>query len=231
VGIRWADGRRNADTGGCVAEPTAAVSQEHRSRGARRSYTRPTVPLVALIPADQAPLLTASFYAAGDPGPITATLAHVPELVAPALAFLGPVLGASSIDFRTKEIVILRTSVLLGCRYCIDTHTPIAAASGLSVEEVRALRNEPGFDVDAHFLASGERLLIDWIDAVATGRGAVPTAVGERVQAHYADAEIVELTLLVGATMLLNRYASALQLPVGADAIARLSAAGFERTP
>jgi alkylhydroperoxidase family enzyme len=33
---------------------------------------------------------------------------------------------------------------------------------------------------------------------------------------HFNEAEVVELTMLVGATIMLNRYATALELPVAA---------------
>ena len=105
------------------------------------------MPVVDPISLEQAPLLARPFYAGGDPGPIAATLAHVPELVELALPFLGAVLSPSSIPFRTKEIVILRTSCVMACRYCIDSHTPVALDAGLTVAQTRALRDEPGYTV------------------------------------------------------------------------------------
>jgi len=41
---------------------------------------------------------------------------------------------------------------------------------------------------------------------------------------HWADHEIVELTLLIGATLMLNRFATALELPTAPDVLARLGA-------
>ena len=38
----------------------------------------------------------------------------------------------------------------------------------------------------------------------------------------------VELTNTIGVTMLLNRFCSALELPVGDDTLARLASGGFE---
>jgi AhpD family alkylhydroperoxidase len=187
------------------------------------------VTLVEPIAAEQAPLLARPFYAGGDPGPITATLAYVPELLEVALPFIGAVLSPSAIDFRTKEIVILRTSALLACRYCIDSHTPVALDSGLTDPQVRALRNEPGNVLDEVFTDERDRALVSWVDAVATGRGPIASGIATRAAASFRDHEMVELTLLVGTTLLLNRYASALQLPVGDGTVARLAADGFER--
>lgn len=194
-----------------------------------RSTASPERPLgsgsvVELLGASDAPLLARPFYAGGDPGPIVASLAHVPELLEPALPFIGATLGASSMSFRTKEIVILRTSVLLGCRYCVASHTPVALDSGLSHREVHALRNEA--PIDEAFTTTRDRVLIAWTDAVA-GNGAVPDALTEEVRAAFEDHEIVELTLLVGCTLLLNRYATALRLPVGEATIQRLDAEGM----
>jgi AhpD family alkylhydroperoxidase len=185
--------------------------------------------IVDVVGPDQAPLLAQPFYAGGDPGPITATMAHVPELLDVALPFIGAVLSPSSIDFRTKEIVILRTSCVMGCRYCIDSHTPVALDSGLSMEQVRALRDEPGFDVNEVFISVRDRALIRWTDDVGGGKGPVAEEAGAGMKTAFEQHEIVELTLLIATTLLLNRYATALQLPVGDGTIERLAADGFRR--
>lgn len=86
---------------------------------------------VRLLGADQAPLLARAYYAEGDPGPIVAALAQVPELLEVVMPFLGTAFGPTAIPWRTKEIVILRTSSQLDCRYCIQSHTTVALDAGL----------------------------------------------------------------------------------------------------
>lgn len=186
-------------------------------------------PRVRLLPAEQAPLLTRPFYAGGDPGPMVTALAQVPELAELAVPFIGRTLAASSIPFRTKEIVILRTSVLLSCRYCVDSHTPVAGEAGLSRDEVAALRTlptgaEPG---DELFADPAERALLGWIEAVAGGPGSVPQPAADRLAAHFEDHEIVELTLLIATTMMLNRFCTSLQLPTTPETTARLAEEGW----
>ena len=182
---------------------------------------------VQLIQSDQAPLLARPFYGGeGTQSPITASLAHVPEVLEVTLPFIGKVLGPSAINARTKEIVIVRVSALLECRYCVQTHTAIALDSGLERDEVLALRGETA--LDPSFPDPRERALIAWSDAVALGHGAVEPAVRDALREHVEDPDVVELTLLVGATMMLNRYCSALELPTGDAALARLAHAGLE---
>jgi len=93
---------------------------------------------VQLIEADQAPLLARVYYADGDPGPIVGALAQVPELLTVALPFIGTALGPSAIGWRTKEIVIVRTSALQQCRFCVQTHTVVALDAGLDRDQVAA---------------------------------------------------------------------------------------------
>ena len=180
-------------------------------------------PRVTLLDQASAPLLARPHFASGDPGPIVASLAQVPELLGPTLPFLGAVLGPSWIPVREKEIVILRTSAVMGCRYCTEAHTVVALDSGLSGQEVRALRGElPAAEV---FDEAYERALIAWCDAVA--HGAESDIRQARQSLVVDDARVVELTLLVATTVMLNRYATALALPTSPDVRQRLLVEGL----
>jgi AhpD family alkylhydroperoxidase len=181
---------------------------------------------VPLIEAEQAPLLARPFYPdEGPPSPITASLALVPEVLEVTLPFVGRILGPSAVDARTKEIVILRCSALMECRYCVETHTAVALDCGLSRAEVRALRGE--WEAEAVFTDEDELALIAWVDAVAVGRGPAPEEVTARATEAMSHPELVELTLVAGATLMLNRYCSALGLPTSPATLARLGEEGL----
>lgn len=190
------------------------------------TVARADASVVALIDAEQAPILARPYYAGeGPPSPITASLAHVPEVLEATLPFVGRILGPTAIDLRAKEIVILRTSALMECRYCVEAHTTVALDSGLSVAEVRALRGER--EVEAVFTNRDELALISWVDEVALGRGAAPEDITARAREVMGDPELVEMTLVVAATLMLNRYCSALGLPTSAATLARLAEEGL----
>lgn len=179
-----------------------------------------------LVEAEQAPILARPFYPGeGPPSPITASLAHVPEVLEVTLPFVGRVLGPTAVDARTKEIVILRCSALMECRYCVETHTAVALDCGLSREEIRALRGEE--EAEAAFAHEDELALIAWVDAVALGRGVAPEEVTARATEAMGHPELVELTLVAGATLMLNRYCSALGLPTSPATLARLAEEGI----
>lgn len=178
---------------------------------------------VPLLDATNAPLTARRYFSDGDPGPIVAALASVPELLEVTLPFLSTVLSASALDARTKEIVIVRTSALQECRYCIDAHSVVALDTGLTVDEVRTLSGAG----PASLTDDDEAALLAWIDAVAGATGVVPDSVASRLGTAYRDFEIVELTLLIGATMMLNRFCTALSLPTSAAVATRLAEEGL----
>lgn len=180
---------------------------------------------VELFDASSAPLLAQAYFADGDPGPIVAALATVPELLAPTLGFVGAALGNGAVSTRHKEFAILRTSALQGCRYCIHAHTAVAMDAGLSGCEVRALRGE--VPVEDGFPDVGEQALIGWIDAMAGATGPVLQDVWTDVREHWPEHALVELTVTIGATMFLNRLATGLELPTSPDVLARLEPLGL----
>jgi len=137
-----------------------------------------------------------------------------------ALPFIARVYGETAIDLRTKEIAILRVSAVNGCRYCVDTHTVAAWDAGLTVEETTALCGAPAS------LAPREAALVAWCDALCAAPDRVPDTVAQRVGEHFEDHELVELTLVAGATLMLNRFCTALELPTSPATLSRLESAG-----
>ncbi len=179
---------------------------------------------IATLSAAEAPLLAQPYFASGDPGPIVAVLAQVPEMLEVAIPFIGLVLGPSAIDIRTKEMVVLRTSARASCRYCVESHTVGALDSGLSTTEVRALRGEGA--VEEAFPAEEDRAVIAWCDALV-GCGPIDNACRDRLRSDRPDHVVVELTLLATTTLLLNRFCTALELPTSPEVLARLVAVGM----
>ncbi len=177
---------------------------------------------VDLLPADQAPLLARPWYRDdGSASPITRALAQVPELLDVTMPFIGEALGPGSLGLRVKEVVILRVSAVCGCRYCIATHTVAAWDAGLTEAETTALRGE------AEGLDEREAALVAWCDAISRSGEPVGDDVAARLGAHFADHEIVELTLTAAATLMLNRFCTALALTPSQTTIERLAAAGI----
>lgn len=167
---------------------------------------RLTVAKVELLSRERAPLLARPHYERGDPGPIAAALATVPELMQPMLALIDTVFGPTSVEPRFKEIVILRVSAANGCRYCTEVHTRLARRMGFAADELAALRGEAA---PPERWGAKERALYGFSEALASK----PSEAVELLRPYVSEPEIVELVALGSTTALLNCFATALELP------------------
>jgi 4-carboxymuconolactone decarboxylase len=161
---------------------------------------------VRLLERDEAPILSRRWFREdGTASPLTRSLATAPDVMDTLMPFLADILGGTALDLATKELAIMRVSQQNGCRYCIAAHEPLARAAGVPA----ALCEGGGPDE----LPERERTLVEWVDAVALDPAGVPDELVARVLDHLREDQLVELTLVVGATTMLNQYCTALSLP------------------
>ena len=139
----------------------------------------------------------------------TRSLASAPDVMETLMPFLGAIMGESSLDLATKELVIVRVSQLNGCRYCLAAHRPAALDAGLPPEQVEAIcESEP-----LESLPARERAIVSWVDQVVRDPSAATDILVARTLAHVRHDQLIELTLLAGAITMLNQYCTALDIP------------------
>jgi uncharacterized peroxidase-related enzyme len=158
---------------------------------------------------DAPPSARAWYRSDGGASPLTRSLAAAPDLLETLMPFLGQIMGESSLDLPTKELVIVRVSQLNGCSYCLAAHRPAALESGLPPAYVEAVCD----DAPLSKLPERERAIVDWVDRVTLDPAAVDDELAARALAHVREDELIELTLLAGAIGMLNRYCTAFAIP------------------
>jgi AhpD family alkylhydroperoxidase len=129
------------------------------------------------------------------------------------MPFLGQVMGETSIDLPTKELVILRVSQLNGCRYCLAAHRPIAREAGISDEQLDGIC--AGGPLDA--LDERQRAIVSWIDQVTLDAAAITDRLVAGTLDWVREDELVELTVLAGTITMLNQYCTAFDIPPPED--------------
>jgi AhpD family alkylhydroperoxidase len=165
------------------------------------------VPLLAL---DEAPLTARAWYREdGSASALTRSLATAPDLLETLMPFLGQVMGESSLDLSTKELVIVRVSQLNSCHYCLAAHRPVALDAGVPPEHLAAVCAEAPLDG----LPERERVIVEWVDRVTIQPVAVDDGLLARALDWVREDELVELTILAGAIGMLNRYCTAFEIP------------------
>lgn len=163
-----------------------------------------------LLHREEAPPLARVWYRAdGSASPLLRSLASAPDLLETLMPWLDQIMGESSIDLATKELVVVRVSHLSGCRYCLAAHAPAALDAGLSEDHVEAVCDRAPLET----LPPRERALVSWVDQVTLEPAGVTDELWAQTLEHVREDELIELTLLAGATRMLNQYCTALDLP------------------
>ena len=121
-----------------------------------------------------------------------------------ALGALESYVQGSGLEPSLIELVKTRASQINGCAYRLHMHTRDARAKGESDERLYLLdawRESPLY-------TERERAALAWTEAVTlVSETHVPDDVYEEVRRHFAEDELVKLTLLVATINAWNRMA------------------------
>ena len=140
----------------------------------------------------------------GNPPNLYRLLANHPALVAAWTEFFNSIRHESRTPRALRELVILRAGQLMRSEYEWAQHLPMARRAGVREAQIAALadwRDSPAFD-------ARERAALAIADAVTAAR--MTDAVRAESQAHFSDAEYVELCLTAAAYSLVARMIDAL---------------------
>jgi alkylhydroperoxidase family enzyme len=131
----------------------------------------------------------------GRPLNVFSTLARHPRLLRRVNALGGLFMAHGSLTERERELVVLRTAVRSGSDYEWAQHVPIARRSGLSAEEIDAIR---GADAGADPVVRAVDELHD--------DGEVGDATWHALAQRYDDNQLLELLFLIGFYRMLAGY-------------------------
>jgi alkylhydroperoxidase family enzyme len=120
------------------------------------------------------------------------TKAHAPKLQA-AGRHITRALRSECVAPRVlREIAILRASILVDCAYEEHHHRPLAAAAGLTQEQVDAIKD---WRPKAHLFDDKQKALLAYVDQLGLNKGDVDDATFAGMEKHFSPQEIVELTM------------------------------------
>lgn len=135
-------------------------------------------------------------------GPVPATielLAHSPQLLGPFLGWAGSIARSGTLSPRHHEVLALRIAHLVDSSYEWAEHRRIAAAAGLTAEEIESIASHPHGDG----LSDTDRALLDAADELHRTATLTPEAF-DRLAATFGPAELVEIPLVVGQYAMLS---------------------------
>lgn len=134
-------------------------------------------------------------------------------------------LAESTLEKALKDLVKIRASQLNGCLLCLDMHSKEAKIHG---ERELRVYHLPVWRESALFTEK-ERAALEYTELLTRpGPHGVEDAVYEKLQAHFTEKEIVDLTLSIAGINAYNRLGIAFRTPAGAyDKMMGLDKAGL----
>jgi alkylhydroperoxidase family enzyme len=130
--------------------------------------------------------------------------AHQPKMMSGMGKFQQAVRKGDSVDERLKYLVELKGAQMIGCEYCVDLGSQICRNSGFSDEELLAI---PRYR-DSDLFTEREKLALDYTVGVMRTPVDVSDELFSRMQEHFTDEQLVEITALLTAVNL-NRLNAA----------------------
>jgi alkylhydroperoxidase family enzyme len=129
---------------------------------------------------------------------ILGTLANHPSLTRAYHTFNGHVLFASTLEPRTRELLILRVASLRDAEYEWVQHKVIGADAGLTDDEVARVAEGP----DAPGWSTLDAALVRAVDELV-GDARITEPTWAELSAHLGDQQLMDLVFTVGAYDLL----------------------------
>jgi uncharacterized peroxidase-related enzyme len=143
------------------------------------------------------------------------TVAHRPEILQTMIAHMEAVLNTGTLPTALKELVIVRTSQMNNCEYCLASHSLLAKKLGYSDAQIADL---------AHFESSDtfnprEKAALRLAERLTRNERPLDEAELADLRLHFTEGEVVELMAASGLFNYFNRFNNLLAMeptPAGA---------------
>jgi AhpD family alkylhydroperoxidase len=164
-----------------------------RIQGVRRDQSGPMVKLVYWFMRRGMKKMTGRAPAHGSGIEPVEVWAHRPKMLSGMGKFQQAVRKGTAVDERLKNLVELKGAQMIGCEYCVDLGSQICRNAGLSDDELLAL---PGYR-QSELFTEREKTALDYAVGVMRTPVEVSDELFGRMQEHFSDAQMVEITALL----------------------------------
>jgi len=114
--------------------------------------------------------------------------------------------GGSPIEPALRSLVQVRVSQINWCAFCIDLNSALGAGRGVSDEKLRAL---PYF-ADSNLFSEPEKAALTYAEAMTDSAKRSDPALIARLQQHFSDDAIIDLTALIAYQNMSSKFNAAL---------------------
>ncbi|MGY8683312.1 carboxymuconolactone decarboxylase family protein [Bradyrhizobium sp. UFLA05-153] len=116
---------------------------------------------------------------------------------------------AARVPDTLRALVNRRVAWSNGCEYCQDAHAAKASRLGVSTDKIDALNDY----ARSPLFSEAERVALEYADAITETRRDVDDELFSRLQRHYDDDTIAELTMIIAWQNASSRFNHAFRIP------------------
>ncbi len=133
---------------------------------------------------------------------------HQPEYGTVFTDLIMAVLKDGVIDWKTKELMILKATQRNQCQYCVVQHERVSNMLGIADEKIADLDGDKYKD-SPHF-SDGEKALLDLTVQIGEDANRVPKALWDRLHAHWTEPQIVDAVFVITIYIAVSKFGDAL---------------------
>ena len=134
---------------------------------------------------------------------------NAPEIAEPMWNIYFDILQEGpTLTWVDKELLILKSTKMGDCLYCVTQHEVVSGRLGVSEEKQRDIVGVE-YRRSEHYTPS-EVAILDLCTHVVIDPEKIPAEVWDRVKEHYDDGQIVEIVATIGAYLQVSKFGDAL---------------------
>ncbi|WP_218081375.1 carboxymuconolactone decarboxylase family protein [Anthocerotibacter panamensis] len=139
-------------------------------------------------------------------------MAHNPQVMKGVMQLYGAVHAHNEhLPDDLKELISLRIAQINACRnYCVPMHTYMLRKLGTPEEKIQAIARY----VTSDLYSPIEKLALEYAERITVPTMTVTESFFEHLKEHFKEADLVELTALIGVINLWTKVIDALEVPL-----------------
>ena len=133
---------------------------------------------------------------------------HAPEMAEKMWEIFFDILQEGQITWYDKELLILKSTKIGDCFYCVTQHEAVAERVGVSKEKQADIVGAE-YQVSPHYKPN-EVAILDLCVHTVLNPEKIPQEVWDKVKKYYDDGQIVEVVATIGAYLQVSKFGDAL---------------------
>jgi uncharacterized peroxidase-related enzyme len=145
------------------------------------------------------------------------TVAHRPQIFETMIAHFEAVLNTGTLPLKLKELVIVRTSQLNSCEYCLASHSRICRKLGWNEDQLVHLEDYSKRDD----FTVAEKVALRLAELMTRNVRPLTDEEWLEIREFYSEGEVVELMSAIGLFNYFNRFNNLLDMETTSPAAAQ----------